>query len=252
MRIKEMAGVDQVLKQALRKYKHADIAKTDVTNAMCHFKDLCPSYDCFTFNDGTRKDLLNLDGTIPVQYKGSEYNIPIGIWILDTHPYNPPMVFVKPTNTMQIKPGRNVDSNGKVDLTYLRDWRYPQSDLLGLIQILVIVFGEEPPVFYRAAPAAQSRPPYPVAGTSPYQFLTPHPMQESTDQLTKTTEMDPRYSAQDVLLCDLCQTDSLQSYCELCHLNLCIVCVGKHLSDSSKRHNVVNIVPYRYKTSTPN
>lgn len=55
---------------------------------------------------------------------GSIYNIPIGIWILDTHPYNPPMVFVKPTNTMQIKPGRNVDSNGKVDLPYLRDWRY--------------------------------------------------------------------------------------------------------------------------------
>ena len=55
---------------------------------------------------------------------GSIYNIPIGIWILDTHPYHPPMVFVKPTNTMQIKPGRNVDSNGKVDLPYLRDWRY--------------------------------------------------------------------------------------------------------------------------------
>ncbi|XP_061177565.1 E3 ubiquitin-protein ligase TRIM36-like [Saccostrea echinata] len=60
--------------------------------------------------------------------------------------------------------------------------------------------------------------------------------------------MDPRYSAQDILLCDLCQTAALQSHCELCHVNLCIVCVGKHLSDSSKRHNVV---PYKHRTSTP-
>ncbi|XP_061177566.1 uncharacterized protein LOC133186330 [Saccostrea echinata] len=61
--------------------------------------------------------------------------------------------------------------------------------------------------------------------------------------------MDPRYSVQDILLCDLCQTAALQSHCELCHVNLCIVCVGKHLSDSSKRHNVV---PYKHRTSTPN
>ncbi|XP_062610285.1 uncharacterized protein LOC134272068 [Saccostrea cucullata] len=61
--------------------------------------------------------------------------------------------------------------------------------------------------------------------------------------------MDPRKSAQDILLCDLCQTAALQSHCELCHVNLCIVCVGKHLSDSSKRHNVV---PYKHRTSTPN
>ncbi|XP_062566174.1 uncharacterized protein LOC134228537 [Saccostrea cucullata] len=62
----------------------------------------------------------------------------------------------------------------------------------------------------------------------------------------KETVMDPRYSAQDILLCDLCQTAALQSHCELCHVNLCIVCVGKHLSDSSKRHNVV---PYKHRTS---
>ncbi|XP_061177617.1 uncharacterized protein LOC133186377 [Saccostrea echinata] len=61
--------------------------------------------------------------------------------------------------------------------------------------------------------------------------------------------MNRRYSAQDILLCDLCQTAALQSYCELCHVNLCIVCVGKHLSDSSKRHNVV---PYKHRTSTLN
>lgn len=43
---------------------------------------------------------------------------------MDSHPYNPPMVYVKPTSTMQIKEGRNVDRNGKIDLPYLREWKY--------------------------------------------------------------------------------------------------------------------------------
>ncbi|KAK3097597.1 hypothetical protein FSP39_011280 [Pinctada imbricata] len=154
-------------------YKYSDICKRDITNAISQYKDLRPGNDGFIFNDGSRKDLVNLDGTIPVMYKGNTYNIPICIWILDTHPYNPPMVFVKPTNTMQIKQGRNVDANGKVDLPYLRDWRYPQSDLLGLIQILTIVFGEEPPVFSRSSQPS-NRPPYPGAQQS-----TPYPMSGS-------------------------------------------------------------------------
>ncbi|XP_061177480.1 uncharacterized protein LOC133186273 [Saccostrea echinata] len=62
-------------------------------------------------------------------------------------------------------------------------------------------------------------------------------------------DMDPLERAQVLLLCDLCQTAALQSHCELCHVSLCIDCVGEHLSDSSKRHNVV---PYKHRTSTPN
>ncbi|XP_048749520.1 E3 ubiquitin-protein ligase TRIM36-like [Ostrea edulis] len=61
--------------------------------------------------------------------------------------------------------------------------------------------------------------------------------------------MHPRRSAQEVLLCDLCKTVPLQSHCELCKINLCFNCVGKHISDLSKRHNVVH---YFYRKSTPN
>ncbi|XP_055999415.1 uncharacterized protein LOC130047834 [Ostrea edulis] len=61
--------------------------------------------------------------------------------------------------------------------------------------------------------------------------------------------MHPRRSAQEVLLCDLCETVPLQSHCELCNINLCVNCAVKHLSDSSKRHKVV---PFLHRKSTPN
>ncbi|XP_056002709.1 uncharacterized protein LOC130049324 [Ostrea edulis] len=58
--------------------------------------------------------------------------------------------------------------------------------------------------------------------------------------------MDPLRKAQIILLCDLCKTAHLQSHCERCDINLCQTCVGKHLSDSSIRHQVV---PYKYRKS---
>ncbi|XP_061169417.1 uncharacterized protein LOC133178720 [Saccostrea echinata] len=60
--------------------------------------------------------------------------------------------------------------------------------------------------------------------------------------------MDTSYCAQDILRCDLCDSE-LQSHCELCHINLCRACVGDHLSDSSKKHRVV---PYSERRSTLN
>lgn len=74
------------------------------------------------FNDGAHRDMVNIFGTIPVPYKvrtsmnnehslqlkffdiqGQSYNIPVSVWILDSHPYHAPVCFVKPTADMQIK-----------------------------------------------------------------------------------------------------------------------------------------------------
>ncbi|XP_062574451.1 E3 ubiquitin-protein ligase TRIM36-like [Saccostrea cucullata] len=54
--------------------------------------------------------------------------------------------------------------------------------------------------------------------------------------------MDPRYSAQNVLLCDLCELYALQSHCQTCKINLCMKCVEIHLSSSSLDHEVVPYV----------
>ncbi|XP_056005842.1 E3 ubiquitin-protein ligase Midline-1-like [Ostrea edulis] len=61
--------------------------------------------------------------------------------------------------------------------------------------------------------------------------------------------LHPRRSAQDVLLCDSCETAPPQSHCERCNINLCTNCVGKHLLDSSRKHRVI---PFIEKSSTPN
>ncbi|XP_062590381.1 uncharacterized protein LOC134252000, partial [Saccostrea cucullata] len=59
--------------------------------------------------------------------------------------------------------------------------------------------------------------------------------------------MDPSTSAQNVTRCDLCETAVVQMYCDLCEVNLCIRCVGKHISDDYDKHKVV---PFQIRKST--
>ncbi|KAB7505427.1 Tumor susceptibility protein [Armadillidium nasatum] len=161
-------SLDQIFNDGLqRKYQHALKTRQEAMVAIKHYPCLSPKKESFVFNDGSEKEFLNLDGTIPVRYKGSTYNIPICIWLLDNHPLSAPMVYVKPTVEMLIKPSRHVDQNGKVYLPYLHEWNSNSSDLLGLIQIMIMTFAEMPPVYAKPK------------NCSPSQFPTPYPTQPS-------------------------------------------------------------------------
>ncbi|XP_048861107.1 tumor susceptibility gene 101 protein-like [Brienomyrus brachyistius] len=146
-----MAVVNEgALKKMLSKqYKYRDLTVREIINVISHYKDLKPVMDAYVFNDGSSRDLMSLTGTVPVSYKGNVYNIPVCLWLLDTYPFNPPICFVKPTSTMMIRTGKHIDANGKIYLPYLHEWKHPQSDLYSLIQVMIVVFGEEPPVFSR-------------------------------------------------------------------------------------------------------
>lgn len=171
-----MSSEDKYIHQTLQsnQYKEINMTKKDVNEAIRMYKGLKPVNDRFVFNNGTQKSLLSLTGTIPIRYKGNGYNIPIVIWLLDTHPINAPMVFVKPTVDMQIKVSRHVDHNGKVYLPYLHEWNRSNSDLLGLIQVLIMTFSEQPPVYAVPSGGVMQQPPPPQGMPSPYG--TPYPM----------------------------------------------------------------------------
>ncbi|EDO39177.1 predicted protein [Nematostella vectensis] len=173
------------LRDKLRKHPHAELCKRQILAAMAVYKDLRPSMQKFVHNDGRESELLSLDGTIPVSFRGSTYNIPVCIFLQETHPFIPPLVYVRPTSTMAIKVSKHVDNNGRVFLPYLTDWSHPRSEIAGLIQILCCVFAEEPPVYakpnnYQPPPQPGYRPPYPgypptSSSATPYP-ATPHGM----------------------------------------------------------------------------
>ncbi|XP_077177691.1 ubiquitin-conjugating enzyme E2 variant 3 isoform X2 [Paroedura picta] len=105
------------------------------------------SMNTYTFKDGSQKDLLNLSGTVPVKYQGNSYNIPIHLWILDSHPFTPPICFLKPTANMGISVGKHVDARGRIYLPYLQSWSHPQSVIIGLLKEMAIKFEEELPLY---------------------------------------------------------------------------------------------------------
>ena len=46
---------------------------------------------------------------------------------------------------------------------------------------------------------------------------------------------------QDIILCQLC-SNPVEHHCNICHVELCFLCVSKHLTDKSKRHEVVEFI----------
>jgi ESCRT-I complex subunit TSG101 len=149
------------------KYKNPDKARADTLSVVKCYIGLTPKYEQFVFDNGDEVNLLNVNGTIPVEYKGNTYNIPITIWLLQDYPSKPPMGYVVPTSSMQLKVSNHVDHTGKVFLPYLTAWPHPDSNLLGLIQACRVAFGELPPVFAKignssssnSTPSRRSRPP---------------------------------------------------------------------------------------------
>lgn len=55
-----------------------------------------------------------LEGTIPINYKGNAYNILIKCILPLFYPHTAPVIFVVPLENMIIKPGDNVEPDGRV------------------------------------------------------------------------------------------------------------------------------------------
>ncbi|XGW31140.1 hypothetical protein V3C99_009809 [Haemonchus contortus] len=187
--------VQQCLEKSSAKY--ADSAKSDILGALAEFKDLLPDTESYTFPDGKRKTAFRLHGTIPVFYKGARYNIPISVYLWDTHPYYAPICYVCPTPTMVIRESEHVTKQGRVFLPYLNEWRFPGYDLNGLLQVMAMVFQEKCPVFAKSTSASANSTPTPTSATSQPtpSYPTPYPTTNPSMPTPYPTVMPP-YSGQ--------------------------------------------------------
>lgn len=134
------------------KYKHPEHTKQDILNTMKYIRSIRAKLEKYTYPDGLSKDLICLDGTIEVTFRNAKYNIPVGIFISDNHPFEAPLCYVRPTRNMMIKTSRHVDGSGRVYLPYLSEWNKNSCDILSLIHVLQIVFGQQCPVYQRSPP----------------------------------------------------------------------------------------------------
>ncbi|XP_052018291.1 ubiquitin-conjugating enzyme E2 variant 3 isoform X6 [Apodemus sylvaticus] len=135
------------VRRLLGKYKFRDLTVEELKTVNASFPHFRYSVDTYVFKDTSQKDLLNFTGTIPVMYQGKTYNIPIRFWILDSHPFAPPICFLKPTANMEISVGKHVDAKGRIYLPYLQNWSHPKSAIVGLIKEMITKFQEELPLY---------------------------------------------------------------------------------------------------------
>ncbi|KAK7117928.1 hypothetical protein R3I94_023219 [Phoxinus phoxinus] len=127
-------------------YDHKRKVLSDISTVLSQHQCLEPVLERFVFNDGTAKTLINLTGTIKLFFNGKQYNIPVSLWLKESYPRTAPMCYLKPTREMVVVTSKHVNSNGEILMPYLDEWRHPQCDLHGLIQVMMTVFSEIPPL----------------------------------------------------------------------------------------------------------
>lgn len=129
----------------------------DVQDCCRHFPCLLPQLERYMF-DLHQPMRLVLNGTIPVNYKGSRYQIPVMIWCQPHYPNEAPIPYVRPTADMVLRERHpNLARDGRVYLPhYLSIWDSTQYSLYGLVLAMIRVFSVEPPVHSR--PTAHSKP----------------------------------------------------------------------------------------------
>ncbi|CAH7685996.1 UEV domain-containing protein [Phakopsora pachyrhizi] len=173
------------LRSVLSPYPQKNQAFLQIDQTLVSYPGLSPKTDSFTFDDGRTTLLICLSGTIPVEYRGSSYNIPIEIWIPHEFPIEQPVLFVTPTKDMIIRRGSHVEPGGRCIGGYLDSWREKSQacSLNHLLEYLQDVFSREPPLY------AKPKLPPPVPLYSPQ--LTSSGPSTSRVQLSATSQSAP-------------------------------------------------------------
>ncbi|XP_076601843.1 E3 ubiquitin-protein ligase RNF31 isoform X2 [Chaetodon auriga] len=124
----------------------------DLQRVRSVFSDLRLYVDFYCFPNNEKKKLVYLAGTVPVHYEGSEYNIPVCIWLHETHPVSRPRCYVCPSVSMVISSSCPcVDASGNISLDGLKNWTHGVSNLLLLLSEMRQAFQKDTPLYARTA-----------------------------------------------------------------------------------------------------
>lgn len=155
------ANIDYLLNSNGLPYRNKSLVKTKAQELSRHVKTLAPKIGQLIANDGREWNLLVFGGTIPIQYLGQTYNIPVEIFLTESFPDSAPHVFVRPTSNMIVKPGHSfVNPDGDVQLQYLREWNSSATWKCSLVELanhLMRECSREPPLFSVMPPEANPR-----------------------------------------------------------------------------------------------
>ena len=140
----------------LDQYLHCETVERDLIDTVQRFSALRISLGDFE-SDGVHRIMVKLDGIIPVWYNAATRHTPVCLWLDFQYPFKSPICFVKPSETMAVRPSRYVESSGETKLPCQQEWNFPGSDIVGLIRAMQQQFAKEYPLLSRPTP--KRRPP---------------------------------------------------------------------------------------------
>ncbi|KAK9828078.1 hypothetical protein WJX81_000655 [Elliptochloris bilobata] len=136
------------------------IVRQHLLDLTAEFPSLTLKRDMYTHVNGKQAQLLLADGTLPMYYSGTKYNIPVRVWLPEGYPRVAPLAYVVPTPEMVIKPHHSfVEPSGQVHSSYLRNWTAPRSNLVDMSHDMSIQFGQEVPLYSKPPNWSASLPP---------------------------------------------------------------------------------------------
>lgn len=196
-----------------KKFKNVHLFIKDIEELLRHVgKDLRPEIQNYTYSSGVQKELFVLEGTIPITFRGVNYNIPLCVLLQEDHPLVPPLVYIRPTNSMVINPSQHVDTEGRVYHPYLNEWDpvNESSDITSLLQIMCSTFSEASPVYSKQPPRQGSS--NKIKQTQPRtRTANPLPQDDQTDD--------------NCIVCMELKKDSVLIPCG--HLGICFKCANR-------------------------
>lgn len=139
----------------------------DISHVVSQYPSLSINVDLYVSNAGVQQRLVYLGGTVPIVFRASSYNVPLRIWIMTYYPAGPPVVFVRPNQSMQLnEKHENIDSHGQVYMQELASWDPVRSSLHHIVARMVSIFSQKPPLYTRRTVVRES-PPQPPPQPSP-------------------------------------------------------------------------------------